>query len=113
MTSLTACLGDIEHTYDSIDSLTKPESVDTGLLTGPAFSWIKPEPFGVCLVLGAWNYPLPTSLPMVATALAAGNCVCLKPSELSPNTSNVMAKLFKNYLDNSALICLEGAIEIA
>lgn len=69
------------------------------MLVGPAFSYIKPEPFGVALVISAWNYPVYTALPPVASAIAAGNCVVLKPSEMAPHTSNVLKALFEKYLD--------------
>jgi len=53
------------------------------------------------LVISAWNYPIYTALPQVAAAIAAGNCVILKPSELAPYTSGVLKKLFDKYLDPS------------
>jgi aldehyde dehydrogenase (NAD+) len=61
--------------------------VDTNLFIGPANSYIVPEPFGLTLVMSAWNYPLYTAIPPVAQAIAAGNCVILKPSELASKTS--------------------------
>lgn len=64
-----------------------------------ASSSVKPEPLGVALVLSAWNYPVYTSLPQVAAAICAGNCVVLKPSEVASHTSNVLKKLFDKYLD--------------
>ena len=48
----------------------------------PGKSYIQPEPYGVVLVIGAWNYPLTTSIHPVISAIAAGNCVVLKPSEV-------------------------------
>ncbi len=50
----------------------------------PGKSYLKPEPYGVALVIGSWNYPLATSIGPAAMAIAAGNCVVLKPSELAP-----------------------------
>ena len=58
------------------------------------------EPFGVVLVMGAWNYPLQLSMVPFASAIAAGNCVVLKPSELSANCSKLMAEKIPQYLDN-------------
>ena len=58
------------------------------------------EPFGVILVMGAWNYPLQLSLVPFAAAIAAGNCAVLKPSEIAANCSKLMAKLVPKYLDN-------------
>ena len=57
------------------------------------------EPLGVALVLSAWNYPIYTALPPLAAAIAAGNCVILKPSELAPHTSRVIKNLFEKYMD--------------
>lgn len=55
------------------------------------------------MVISAWNYPIYTSLPQVAAAMAAGNSVILKPSELAPYTSEVLGRLFEKYLDKSTL----------
>lgn len=57
-----------------------------------------PEPLGVTLVIGAWNFPFNTGVCPAVTAIAAGNCVVLKPSEMSPHSSNIIKKLFDNYL---------------
>lgn len=65
----------------------------------PGKSYLKPEPYGVALVIGSWNYPLNTLIGPAATAIAAGNAVILKPSELAPNCSILVAKLFERYLD--------------
>jgi acyl-CoA reductase-like NAD-dependent aldehyde dehydrogenase len=62
---------------------------------------IEYEPLGVALVISAWNYPIYTALPQVAAAIAAGNCVILKPSEYASHTSGVLKKLFDKYLDPS------------
>jgi aldehyde dehydrogenase (NAD+) len=55
----------------------------------------------VALVISAWNYPIYTAIPQVAAAIAGGNCVILKPSEMAAECSGVLAKLFKEYLDPS------------
>lgn len=64
------------------------------------------EPFGVVLVMGAWNYPLQLSMVPFASAIAAGNCVILKPSELSANCSKLMAEKIPQYLDNVRLVTM-------
>ncbi len=73
--------------------LTKPKRVSTPLALFPARSCIYPEPFGVCLVLSPWNYPVQLSLLPLVGAVAAGNCVLLKPSSYSPNVSKALKKL--------------------
>jgi aldehyde dehydrogenase (NAD+) len=51
------------------------------------------------LVISAWNYPIYTAIPQVAAAISAGNCVILKPSEVAPEISRVIKKLFDKYMD--------------
>ena len=60
---------------------------------------IRPEPFGVVLIIGSWNYPLHISLAPLTGAIAAGNCAVVKPSELSPETANAIANLLPRYID--------------
>ena len=60
---------------------------------------IQKDPRGVVLVLGAWNYPLQLTLMPVAGAIAAGNCVIIKPSEVSSASAEMMAELIPKYLD--------------
>lgn len=58
------------------------------------------EPFGVVLVMGAWNYPLQLTLLPVVGAIASGNCVVIKPSEVAPATAKLIAELIPKYLDS-------------
>lgn len=58
------------------------------------------DPFGVVLVIGAWNYPLQLLLVPVASAIAAGNCVVLKPSEIAANCAKFLMETLPKYLDN-------------
>jgi aldehyde dehydrogenase (NAD+) len=74
---------------------------------------IEYEPLGVALVISAWNYPVYTAIPQVAAAIAAGNCVILKPSELASHSSGVIKKLFDNYMNPDFYQCIEGRIEVA
>ena len=69
------------------------------------------EPLGVTLVLSAWNYPIYTALPQVGAAIAAGNCVILKPSEFAPHSSKVLKKLFEKYMDPRKLYPSKGFTE--
>lgn len=58
------------------------------------------DPYGVVLVIGAWNYPLQLTMAPVAGAIAAGNCVIIKPSEVAPASAKFMAETIPKYLDN-------------
>jgi aldehyde dehydrogenase (NAD+) len=103
----------IQYIVDNFEEWAKPRSVDTNLMCGNASSKIIPEPFGCALVIGAWNYPFYTTVAPAAEAIAAGNCVCLKPSEMSPNTSNLMKEIFDKYLDKNCYTVIEGGPNIA
>ncbi|PWA52172.1 Aldehyde dehydrogenase, conserved site-containing protein [Artemisia annua] len=91
----------------------KPEKAKTNIGTFPSSAEIISEPLGVVLVISAWNYPLLLSVDPVIGAIAAGNAVVLKPSEISPAMSSLLAKLFAEYLDNSAIKVVEGNGRVA
>jgi aldehyde dehydrogenase (NAD+) len=74
----------------------------------PGRAWIEYEPFGTVLVIGAWNFPFALTLGPAVGAIAAGNTVVLKPSEVSPASSALMAELVPKYLDNDAIVVVEG-----
>lgn len=90
---------EIKDCLTNVRSWMKSEAVPTPLAVGMAKSSILHEPLGVVLVISAWNYPVYTALPIVAAAIAAGNAVVLKPSELAPYTSKALLRLFEKYLD--------------
>ncbi|XP_020236515.1 aldehyde dehydrogenase family 3 member H1 isoform X1 [Cajanus cajan] len=88
-----------------------PEKVKTSITTFPSSAEIVPEPLGVVLIISAWNYPFLLSLDPVIGAIAAGNTVVLKPSEIAPATSSLMVKLLGDYMDNSCIRVVEGAVD--
>ncbi|KAJ7959155.1 Aldehyde dehydrogenase [Quillaja saponaria] len=87
-----------------------PEKVKTSITTFPSSAEIVPEPLGVVLVISAWNYPFLLSLDPVIGAIAAGNAVVLKPSEIAPVTSSLLEKLLRDYMDCSCIKVVEGAV---
>jgi aldehyde dehydrogenase (NAD+) len=102
---------DVKYLLSHIDGWAKPRSVGTPLLAMPGKSMIKAEPLGTCLVIGAWNYPFQLALSPMLAAISAGNCVIIKPSELAPATSALIAKLLPKYLDMNAIAVVEGGKE--
>ena len=74
----------------------------------PARGWVEFEPYGTVLIIGAWNFPFALTLGPAAGAIAAGNTVLLKPSEVAPASSALMAELVPRYLDNDAIAVIEG-----
>lgn len=73
------------------------------------------DPYGVVLIIGPWNYPLQLTLLPLASAIAAGNCVIVKPSELAPESAKFVADFLPKYLDNVSehLVCATTHINIA
>ncbi|XP_038706232.1 aldehyde dehydrogenase family 3 member I1, chloroplastic-like isoform X2 [Tripterygium wilfordii] len=88
----------------------KPDKVKTPLSTYPSSAETVSEPLGVVLVISTWNYPFLLSLDPVIGAIAAGNAVVLKPSEIAPATSSLLSELLEEYIDISALRVVEGAV---
>ncbi|KAK1435170.1 hypothetical protein QVD17_00930 [Tagetes erecta] len=74
----------------------------------PSSASLVPEPLGVVLIISSWNFPIGLSLEPLIGALAAGNAVVLKPSELAPTCSSLLAETIRDYLDNSAVKVIEG-----
>ncbi|MBV9512665.1 MAG: aldehyde dehydrogenase family protein [Mycobacteriaceae bacterium] len=74
----------------------------------PGRGWIEYEPYGTVLIIGAWNYPIYLTLGPLVGALAAGNTVVLKPSEIAPASARLMAQLVPEYLDSDAVAVVEG-----
>ncbi|XP_004502485.1 aldehyde dehydrogenase family 3 member H1-like [Cicer arietinum] len=98
-------------TLKELKQWMSPEKVKTSITTFPSSAEIVPEPLGVVLVISAWNYPLLLSLDPVVGAIAAGNVVVLKPSEVAPASSSLLAKLLGKYMDNSSIRVVEGAVD--
>jgi aldehyde dehydrogenase (NAD+) len=80
------------------------------LVNWPGQSFVKPEPFGTCLIIGAWNYPIQLSFAPAIAALAAGNTVILKPSELAENSAQCMANLVGQYFIPELFTVVQGGV---
>jgi aldehyde dehydrogenase (NAD+) len=74
----------------------------------PGRGWVEYEPYGTVLIIGAWNYPFYLTLGPAVGAIAAGNAVILKPSEIAAASSHLMAELVPRYLDSDAIAVVEG-----
>ena len=94
-----------------VPKLAKPVKASTNMMNSPGSSYVMPEPLGVCLVIGSWNYPVNLTLGPVIDAIAAGNTVVLKPSELSANTSAALAKMINDNFDPKYMTVIEGGIQ--
>src|SRR6202167_2185899 len=74
----------------------------------PGRGWVEYEPYGTVLIIGAWNFPFALTLGPAVAAIAAGNTLVLKPSEVAPASSALMAELVPRYLDTDAIAVIEG-----
>jgi aldehyde dehydrogenase (NAD+) len=101
---------ELRHLHGHVADWMKPTKVGLPLAVAPARGWTRPEPLGVALVIAPWNYPVQLLVEPVAAALAAGNCVVAKPSELAPQCSAALARLLPRYLDQEAVVVVEGGV---
>jgi len=110
-TEIGFSLNDIEHQRKHLADWAKPRKVRTPLTFRPGRSRIVPEPKGVTLVMAPWNYPLELLVAPMAAAIAAGNAVVAKPSELAPATSAALVELCGRYLDDRTIKVVAGGVE--
>jgi aldehyde dehydrogenase (NAD+) len=110
LTEIGIVLSEIELTLSHLRGWLRPRRVGVPLAIAPASASTLLEPLGVVLVIAPWNYPVQLLLAPVVGALAAGNAVLLKPSELAPATSALMASLVPEYLDPRAVAVVEGGV---
>lgn len=103
--------GELRHIAKHVARWMRPTKVRMPATVFPAKGWIQHEPLGVALVIAPWNYPIQLLLEPMAAALAAGNCVLAKPSELAPACSAALARLLPQYLDNDAVVVVEGGVD--
>ena len=101
---------EIELIIKNLKKWTEPRKVSTPLVSMPGSSHRIPQPLGVVLVIAPWNYPIQLLLIPVAGAIAAGNAVVMKPSEVSSATSALLGKLVPQYFDKDAIAIVEGAV---
>ncbi|WP_348787220.1 aldehyde dehydrogenase family protein [Leifsonia sp. NPDC080035] len=104
-------VGEIDHVRRHLRRWLRPRRVSVPGALLPARASTVLEPVGVVLVIAPWNYPVQLLLAPLVGALAAGNAVVLKPSELAPATSAAMARLVPEYLDRRAVAVVEGGVE--
>ncbi|KAK0570151.1 hypothetical protein OC861_000293 [Tilletia horrida] len=101
---------EIVNAVKNIDSWAKPKNVWSGFAWATHTTQIRREPKGTVLVIGAWNYPVSLTIGPVVGAIAAGNTVVLKPSELAAHTAQLLADLWPKYLDPETSRVINGAV---
>ncbi|MDZ8257872.1 aldehyde dehydrogenase [Nostoc sp. ChiQUE01b] len=102
---------DIDYAIKHLQNWTKPQKA---AVSWDFFSYsarIYPEPLGVVLIIGPWNYPFQLIISPLIGAIAAGNCAIIKPSEIASHTSDVIAKIIAKCFDPAYLAVVEGGVE--
>jgi aldehyde dehydrogenase (NAD+) len=106
-------ISELDYVLKHLRSWARPRKVSLPLNQKPGSAWVQPEPLGVALIIGPWNYPFQLMISPLIGAIAAGNCALLKPSELAPATSRVLAKLVAEVFDPAHVTLVEGGVETA
>jgi aldehyde dehydrogenase (NAD+) len=101
-------LAELNATISHLKNWMEPEKVNTNLLNMPSSSRIINEPLGVVLIIGPWNYPFQLLINPLIGAIAAGNCIVLKPSEFAPATASVMKKIIEDVFAREYILFAEG-----
>eukprot|EP00930_Biecheleria_cincta_P016499 TRINITY_DN13399_c0_g1_i1.p1 TRINITY_DN13399_c0_g1~~TRINITY_DN13399_c0_g1_i1.p1 ORF type:complete len:519 (-),score=115.10 TRINITY_DN13399_c0_g1_i1:160-1716(-) len=101
-----------EEALQNLDKWTAPRQVPTPMTVSPTKmgkSYIRQEPKGVLLIIGPWNFPIELCLHPLVSAIAAGNCVVIKPSEVAQNCGVLLEQLINKYLDTACIKVVQGA----
>ena len=106
-------ISELKDTIKNLNKWSKPRRVFPSLLNFPSKDYIYKEPFGKVLIISPWNYPFQLALCPLISAFAAGNQVVLKPSELTPKTSEIIAKIIPKVFHKNEVSVVEGGIEVS
>lgn len=113
LTETNYVIADLKDTIKNLHRWAKPKKVLPSILNFPSTDYIYKEPYGKVLIIAPWNYPFQLALCPLISAVAAGNQVVLKPSELTPKTSEVIAKIILKSFDKSHVEVVEGGAEVS
>ena len=115
-----ACTAEIDftrkeaaHARRHLRRWSRPQRAGTPLSIQPGKSAVEATPYGVALIVGAWNYPFQLVLGPLVGAIAAGNCAVIKPSEMAARSSALLRRLAERYLDPRAFAVVEGDAEVS
>lgn len=113
LTETNYVITELKDTIKNLSKWAKPKKVFPSILNFPSTDFIYKEPYGKVLIIAPWNYPFQLALcPMIA-AVAAGNQVVVKPSELTPKTSAVIRKIIEKIFHLNHVECVEGGLEVS
>ncbi|MFB9076583.1 aldehyde dehydrogenase [Flavobacterium procerum] len=113
VTETSYVISDLKNTIKNIHKWAKPKRVFPSLLNFPSSDYLYKEPYGNVLIIAPWNYPFQLALCPLIAAVAAGNKVTLKPSELTPHTSAIIAKIIEKTFHINHVDVFEGGVDVS
>ncbi|MFS0515525.1 aldehyde dehydrogenase [Nostoc sp. UIC 10607] len=102
---------EIDYAIKHLKTWTKPKKTAVSFDFFSYSARIYPEPLGVVLIIGPWNYPFQLIISPLVGAIAAGNCAIIKPSEIASHTSRIIAEIVAKYFDPAYIAVVEGGVE--
>jgi aldehyde dehydrogenase (NAD+) len=111
MTEIYQIVGDIKHAKNYLHKWMRNKKVPTPLSMLGASSYIKYEAKGVCLIISPWNFPFNLTFGPLVSAIAAGNTVIIKPSEMTPNSASLMKKIIETVFNEDEVALVEGEVQ--
>jgi len=108
ISEIALVLDEVGHAIKHLEKWMKPEKVSTPMALHPSSCSILSEPLGVVLIIGPWNYPFQLLLAPLIGAIAAGNCAILKPSDQTPNTSNLVSRMLRELYHEDYVSAVQG-----
>jgi len=112
-TETSYIVSELEYTIKNLKKWAKPERVLPSFLNFPSSDFLYKEPYGKVLLIAPWNYPYQLALAPLIAAVAAGNQVVVKPSELAENTSRVIAEIIQESFEEQHVHCILGGVEVS
>lgn len=113
LTEIYPVIGEIKYAKAELKGWMKRQKVTTPLALICASSWYSYEPKGVCLIISPWNFPLNLTFGPLVSAIAAGNTVILKPSELTPHIAQVMSNIVTKLFPENEVALVQGDVEVS
>lgn len=106
-------ISELDHVIKKLKSWAKPKKISSSFINFPSSDYIYSEPYGACLIIAPWNYPFQLAISPLIGAIAAGNTVVLKPSELSANTSQILFDILEKVFPKEMLAVVQGGIPVS
>ena len=111
MSEIGLVLSEISFMLKHISSYSRVKRVKSPIAQFPSTSYKLPSPYGKVLIISPWNYPFMLAIEPLVDAISAGNCVLIKPSEISPNTSKVIEKLINMTFEKGYVEVVQGGVD--